>query len=1297
MSEEVERTLTHQGRTTNVRFFIDDTIETIRAKIGLAINEHPDRLRIYVRAELPGSYYEDDPRRWKSLFLRLSPDGTPIRDIAKKAYNASRDIQLPFPDGDIDEATWMTEVPRSLEASFQELRILGVPESKSWVFPLDNTTDPGVLPAPSDIARPELKQIFKGFYEKDVGFVVIPFEEGGRPLLKDQYVPYLRSSTPAKIPDSVRASIVSQTNILKALEKLPAPKPTTTAVVRARWRIPWITTDFGESPRNRFEQIFFAMTVTPKTPYVGFFVSRQEEAQHKFYTEDVNEKAPLFDMKVWTHWWAYTKTSRRNRPTLMMYRGERNNFDHIQVTTKDIVIVSWRTDDNKDSLDEMQTDIREWMKTFDSLLPFVDETDLERWELMTASAQFTYSSALEEADFRRFDCLRTIYDVSDKKTLEFRFLRTNGADIGLTPAESTVLQLVRDEPGTSVEDIQESFQIQPDEAERLLGTVRSKMEEDPTLAERITQSFPVFRFSSKTALVTSTDDIERLGRYISILRYVFLNPDDKSLEAVCPKRAEQVEAASAIVPVAAAEEEAGDLGGLEDLLNDIGNDTGLSLADLAPAPAPVVSVAPKKAKAKVKTATEDESLYNYFNQRLQEFDPTTFTQANKKCDLARQPIVMSSADIAASGAFNPLESIHYGEQKVLETTEPDGIFLCPEYWCVTDKIPLTESELVAGACPVCGGKIRDSKSKAKISEYSVLKRNDKYKFPGEQAKSPEGKSLPCCFQKPQTTRVSKMMNLPPSGLELSYVLGETKIPLPEKRLGYLHPRTAQSLGIPIRYDSIKRDTNRIQAGEGAYLRIGVGHPTETLPAMIGASHVKSPAENPEVVLRCSFFRTWPRTADRAPEALVTKYGEAIARIIVSIHEAYMEKRLSVLDELEFVSISLDCDLFRVLVDPDGTTQVGCMFASGFLRSVNRAVAVIFHTEDMNAIEYIGYVTKTASPSQPPKLIVNLFSFPPSAELEIYKILTYHRERVCIATALPTMRTLMQFTNPNTVIILDPYRRSQAFFFPKKFILPFQPESIADTSAYRKLFGYADIQPDDLPTQDNQIAVLKRVAEYHRGYEYVETLQDSSGMGREIVVRSGLRIPIQPVAVEKKLPAREVVETVRKNKESSLVFSTANKEDTATSNLIRYESEVFEFLIFQLSKDVEDDEDLLHAIQTKEGLKETLHSWFTSRVVFHQLADPPTFVSKVRTPCSTGRCDGTMCARVGSKCKVDVKKLDGSKLERRLLSTLMSNEKVRAIVLEPGRATPFFSTVLYMELPHELFLSDSDLKTFVRSE
>jgi hypothetical protein len=40
--------------------------------------------------------------------------------------------------------------------------------------------------------------------------------------------------------------------------------------------------------------------------------------------------------------------------------------------------------------------------------------------------------------------------------------------------------------------------------------------------------------------------------------------------------------------------------------------------------------------------------------------------------------------------------------------------------------------------------------------------------------------------------------------------------------------------------------------------------------------------------------------------------------------------------------------------------------------------------------------------------------------------------------------------------------------------------------------------------------------------------------------------------------------------------------------------------------------------------------------------------------------------------------------------LLDNAKIRSIVLD-GRATPFFSTILYLELPHELILTDMDLR------
>jgi hypothetical protein len=38
--------------------------------------------------------------------------------------------------------------------------------------------------------------------------------------------------------------------------------------------------------------------------------------------------------------------------------------------------------------------------------------------------------------------------------------------------------------------------------------------------------------------------------------------------------------------------------------------------------------------------------------------------------------------------------------------------------------------------------------------------------------------------------------------------------------------------------------------------------------------------------------------------------------------------------------------------------------------------------------------------------------------------------------------------------------------------------------------------------------------------------------------------------------------------------------------------------------------------------------------------------------------------------------------RRLAKTLAGNDKQRALVLD-GRMSPFFSTVLYLEMPHEL--------------
>jgi hypothetical protein len=96
-----------------------------------------------------------------------------------------------------------------------------------------------------------------------------------------------------------------------------------------------------------------------------------------------------------------------------------------------------------------------------------------------------------------------------------------------------------------------------------------------------------------------------------------------------------------------------------------------------------------------------------------------------------------------------------------------------------------------------------------------------------------------------------------------------------------------------------------------------------------------------------------------------------------------------------------------------------------------------------------------------------------------------------------------------------------------------------------------------------------------------------------------------------------------------------------------------------------------------------------------IEEPVTFLSKIRIPCgqfSKSKCKGTLCGWDGNVCKTRLdKKIDKDRLFNRLLTTLIVNVKIRATVLD-HRITPFFSTILYLELPHELILTDSDLSS-----
>jgi hypothetical protein len=145
-------------------------------------------------------------------------------------------------------------------------------------------------------------------------------------------------------------------------------------------------------------------------------------------------------------------------------------------------------------------------------------------------------------------------------------------------------------------------------------------------------------------------------------------------------------------------------------------------------------------------------------------------------------------------------------------------------------------------------------------------------------------------------------------------------------------------------------------------------------------------------------------------------------------------------------------------------------------------------------------------------------------------------------------------------------------------------------------------------------------------------------------------------------------------------------------------------MFELSEDLKETRpDLKEVLKpsqpNKEAVREPLQEWFDNATKFVDIKSAEKFVTKVRKACgqfSKNQCSGNVCGWDSdtNQCKIQVRQsLDKTKMFNRLLTTLVTNAKLRGMVLD-GRSTPFFSTILYIELPHELILTDSELQSLL---
>jgi hypothetical protein len=486
-----------------------------------------------------------------------------------------------------------------------------------------------------------------------------------------------------------------------------------------------------------------------------------------------------------------------------------------------------------------------------------------------------------------------------------------------------------------------------------------------------------------------------------------------------------------------------------------------------------------------------------------------------------------------------------------------------------------------------------------------------------------------------------------------------------------------------------------------YFRTGLGNASETLSGLLRLkTKIPSPHESVSTVLKCSFFHSWRKVGTKHLDSIKNDLKkinddrlvqEGLAKLISGIDEAFNKKELSSLQELEYCALVLQCDIFRIIMK---TSTLGCMFYSPMMRPRSRGIIIL--QNDNNEIDVLVYAERK---SRGFDFRSNIYESPFAKETYVeleklrnesckLKIPSYNDALLAIQQILPMIQA------DDYEIILDPFERGQAIYVPTKLILPFQSTPLPDV-LQTKVSGYKEISIEKLPEYGAIKELLKTAGKISNGFSFKEDLYNNENQKVEILLESGLRIPVRPVQAEEK-ESSEVIETVRELGESKLVFGEESKQLKQEQREISYAAEIYEFLIFQLTSDLETEYgDLRNALKEVSpkvtDVKPLLEQWFNETTYFTDVKEPKQFVSKIRKPCND-TCDGELCGMDEGVCKVNINSvLKREKLFHRLLTTLIENSKIRSIVLD-GRTTPFFSTILYLQLPHELIVSDHNLPT-----
>ena len=250
---------------------------------------------------------------------------------------------------------------------------------------------------------------------------------------------------------------------------------------------------------------------------------------------------------------------------------------------------------------------------------------------------------------------------------------------------------------------------------------------------------------------------------------------------------------------------------------------------------------------------------NIVSKRLQKYEPNLFLKKkegnfnlfSRSCLSSnhRHPILVTDEekkeiDKNYKGSYE--HSIEYG-------SDPNTKYhyICPRYWCLLTNTSLTEEQAKSGMC----GKIIPKGAKKIPQGHYIFEYNHKDVHVGEKGsyhyanpgflkgETPDGHCIPCCFGKQwgedsQQDRIEKCIGsrFVPRKKQIDekqavkqivktdkynpYIIEFNTYPIPENRLGFLHPTYEKVLGIDYTTVKDKNKSHYLRTNISTFLRIG---------------------------------------------------------------------------------------------------------------------------------------------------------------------------------------------------------------------------------------------------------------------------------------------------------------------------------------------------------------------------------------------------------------------------------------------------------------------------------------------